>query len=283
MREMFLSETFRNLWRDKDPFHEADRLTGKVFRQMKSRKTLRFAVDGRGHFAKVHYGIGWWEIAKEMVQFKRPVLGAENEWQALNLLKRIGVETMTPAAYGARGVSPASRRSFLITEELTGTESLEDFCRDWPGRPPSFRLRVALIERVASMVRQMHRNGMNHRDCYICHFHLDVSAGRHRVDPQHLHLYVIDLHRARIRRRVPRRWIVKDLGGLYFSAMDIGLTRADCLRFIKTYEQRPLRDLFQDHGGFWRQVERTARALHRKLSKTKPGVAQAQRMSKRCP
>ena len=266
MKELFLSETFRNLWRDKDPFQEADRLTGKVFRQMTSRKTLRFAVDGKGYFVKVHFGIGWWEIAKEMVQFKRPVLGAENEWRALNLLKRIGVETMTPAAYGARGVSPASRRSFLITEELTGTMSLEDFCRDWPSRPPSFALRAALIERVASMVRRMHRHGMNHRDCYICHFHLDVSGGRDRIDSRPLRLYVIDLHRARIRRRVPARWIVKDLGGLYFSAMDIGLTRTDCLRFIRTYEQRPLRDLFQDHGGFWRQIERTARALHKKLS-----------------
>ncbi len=267
MREMFLSETFRNLWRDKDPFHEADQLTGKVFRQMKSRKTLRFAVDGKGYFVKVHYGIGWWEIAKEMVQFKRPVLGAENEWQALNLLKRIGVETMTPAAYGVRGINPASRRSFLITEELTGTMSLEDFCRDWPSRPPPFALRAALIERVASMVRQMHRHGMNHRDCYICHFHLDVSAGRDRVDPQQLHLHVIDLHRARIRRRVPTRWIIKDLGGLYFSAMDIGLTRTDCLRFMAAYNQKPLRAMLRTRGRFWRHVERTARALHKKLSR----------------
>jgi len=267
MRELFLSETFRTLWQDTDPFQGADRLTGKVFRQMKSRKTLRFATNGRSYFVKVHYGIGWQEIAKELLQFKYPVLGAENEWRALNLLKRIGVETMTPAAYGARGISPASRYSFIITEELRDTESLEDFCRDWPTRPPAFRLRAALIERVASMVRQMHRHGMNHRDCYICHFHLDVSAGRDRVDPQRFHLYVIDLHRAQIRSRVPVRWIVKDLAGLYFSAMDIGLTRTDCLRFIKTYEQRPLRDLFQDHGRFWRQIERTACVLYKKLSR----------------
>lgn len=264
---MFLSETFRTLWRDKDPFDEVDRLTGKVFRQMKSRKTLRFVANGRGYFAKVHHGVGWWEIAKELVQFKRPVLGAENEWKALNLLRRIGVETMTPAAYGVRGINPASRRSFLVTEELRDTISLEDFCRDWPRRPPSFRLRVALIERVASMVRQMHRHGMNHRDCYICHFHLDVSAGHNRVDPRQLHLYMIDLHRARIRRRVPARWIVKDLAGLYFSAMDIGLTRTDGLRFIAAYEQKPLRALLRARGRFWRQVERTARALHKKLSR----------------
>lgn len=264
MEESFLSETFRNLWQDKDPFQQADLLTGKVFRQMKSRKTLRFTVNGKAYFLKVHRGIGWVEIAKELLQFKRPVLGAENEWQALNLLKRIGVETMTPAAYGTKGANPASRHSFIITEELTGTESLEDFCKDWPLRPPSFRLRTALIERVASMVGQMHRHGMNHRDCYICHFHLDISAGRNRVDPAHLHLYVIDLHRARIRRRVPTRWIVKDLAGLYFSAMDIGLTRTDRLRFIAAYKQKPLRAMLRDRGRFWRRVEHTAASLYEK-------------------
>ena len=142
--------------------------------------------------------------------------------------------------------------------------SLEAFCRDGPSRPPAFRLRTALIGRVASMVRQMHRHVMNHRDCYICHFHLDVSGGRDRVDPRPLHLYVIDLHRARIRRRVPRRWVVKDLGGLYFSAMDIGLTRTDCLRFMASYEQRSPRDILRDHRQFWRRVARTGVALYRK-------------------
>jgi len=111
----------------------------------------------------------------------------------------------------------------------------------------------------------MHQHGLNHRDCYICHFHLDISAGRQRVDPENLHLHVIDLHRAQIRSRTPRRWIIKDLGGLYFSAMNIGLTRTDRLRFVRTYEQKPLRQVLQDRRRFWRQVERTALALSRKL------------------
>lgn len=261
---LYLNEKLAPLWGRLDVFAQVEALRGKVLRNAKGRTTLRFTLNGDAYYLKLHRGVGWLEIAKELAQFKRPVLGAENEWRALNLLKRIGVETMTPAAYGTRGICPASRRSFLITEELRDTMSLEDFCRDWPRQPPSFRLRVALIERVASMVRQMHRNGMNHRDCYICHFHLDVSAGRDRVDPQQLHLYVIDLHRARIRRRVPARWVVKDLAGLYFSAMDIGLTRTDCLRFMASYEQRSPGEILRDHRPFWRRVARTAVALYRK-------------------
>jgi heptose I phosphotransferase len=76
---------------------------------------------------------------------------------------------------------------------------------------------------------------------------------------------VIDLHRAQIRRRTPRRWLIKDLAGLYFSALDIGLTRTDRWRFITAYEQKPLRKVLQEHQRFWRRVERTALALRAKL------------------
>lgn len=265
MREVWLSNRFAALWEGRDPFDEVDRLQGEVFRQMASRRTIRFAVNGDWYFAKIHHGVGWREIAKNLLHLKTPVLGAENEWAALRLLRQIGLETMTPVAFGLAGRNPARRRSFIVTEELENTESLEDFCADWPSHPPSFRLRKALVERVASMVRDMHHHGLNHRDCYICHFHLDISAGRQRVDPENLRLHVIDLHRAQIRSRTPRRWIIKDLGGLYFSAMNIGLTRTDRLRFVRTYEQKPLRQVLQDRRRFWRQVERTALALSRKL------------------
>jgi heptose I phosphotransferase len=263
MTKLFLSAPFKGLWQNKDPFQEADRLEGEVFRQMRSRRTIRFTVNGRAYFAKIHHGIGWCEIAKNLLQLKRPVLGAENEWTALNLLRELGLDTMTPVAFGLKGHDPARRCSFIITEELAGTESLEDFCANWPSEPPPFRLRKALIERVASMVREMHRHGMNHRDCYICHFHLGTSTGQAPLDTRNLRLHVIDLHRAQVRSRTPRRWVIKDLGGLYFSAMDIGLTRTDRLRFARTYEQKSLREVLPN-GRFWRRVEKTAKALYMK-------------------
>ena len=270
MRELFLSTPFKGLWQGKDAFEEADLLEGEVFRQMKARRTIRFTINGQAYFAKIHHGIGWCESLKNLIQLKLPVLGAQNEWAALKLLRELSLDTMTPVAFGVRGRNPARRCSFIITEELAGTESLEDFCANWPSEPPPFRLRRALIERVATMVREIHRHGMNHRDCYICHFHLDISAGRDRVDPGSLRLHVIDLHRAEIRSRTPQRWIVKDLGGLHFSAMDIGLTTADRLRFIRTYEQKPLREIPGTRRRFWRKVEKIAVALYTKHFGTSP-------------
>jgi heptose I phosphotransferase len=267
MEQLSLSDEFRRLWQGRDPFAEVDRLEGEVFRQVKTRRTIRFTAGGRGYFAKIYHGTGWWEILKELLQFKIPVLGARNEWEALNLLHELGVDTMTPVAFGCRGRSPAHLHSFLITEELTGTRSLEQLClHEWQARPPAFRMKKALIERVAASVGRMHRHGMNHRDCYICHFHLEVPPGWEQMPPDELRLYVIDLHRAQRRHLAPRRWFIKDVAGLYFSAMDAGLTRADRLRFIRAYEQKPLRDVLHRRRRFWKSVERTALALYRKHS-----------------
>lgn len=261
---VYLRKEFEEAWKGQDPFEAADRLDGEVFRAVKTRRTLRFSMKGKSYFAKIHHGVGWREIFKNLSQLKKPVLGAENEWAALQQLKELGVDTMEPCAYGRRGRNPAWLDSFIITEDLTETESLEDFCRDWPENPPSFVLKKALIEKLAWVSRTMHQSGMNHRDYYICHFLLDISCGRNKVDPTNFKASLIDLHRAQIRKKTPHRWVVKDVAGLYFSAMDIGLTQRDMFRFIKCYDARPLRQVLNENGRFWAAVKRTAERLYAK-------------------
>lgn len=117
---------------------------------------------------------------------------------------------MHPVAFGERGNNPAYRHSFLITEELAPTISLEDFCRNWKQQPPSPVLKRELIRRVAEMIRTMHLAGINHRDLYICHFLLHLPVG---ATPK---LSLIDLHRAQVRKHTPRRWRDKDLAALFF-------------------------------------------------------------------
>lgn len=248
MNEIFLNDIFTELWHGLDPIAEADKLDGEVFREVKTRRTFRFELNGCGYFAKIHKGVGWREILKNLFQMKMPVLGASNEYHAIRLLEKLGVSTMTPAAYASRGTNPAGIESFLITEELTEVISLEDYCRDWENSPPSFHEKNALIRELARTAAAMHDNGLNHRDCYICHFLLKKSTGK---------LHVIDLHRAQIRKRIPYRYRVKDTAGLYFSAMDCGLTRRDLLRFIAVYGRRT--------PEFWRDVSTTAEKLYRKV------------------
>ncbi|MFT3848017.1 MAG: lipopolysaccharide core heptose(I) kinase RfaP [Propionivibrio sp.] len=255
---LFIGEPFRALWSGRDPFVAIEALEGEVFRELEARRTLRTEVDGHGYFVKIHRGVGWAEIVKNLLSLRWPVLGAANEWRAIGRLGELGVDTMRGVAFGQRGNNPAAQHSFIVTEELAPTISLEDFCRDWPSAPPPVAFKWALIRRVAEMAGRMHRGGVNHRDFYICHFllHLDPEPS---IDGFKLSL--IDLHRAQIRAETPRRWRDKDLSSLYFSALDIGLTPRDGLRFLRTYFTRPLRQILREEAPLLAHLGREARRL----------------------
>lgn len=261
MKSLYLRDDFAQLWQDKDPFAELAALDGKVFRQLAGRKTFQFEAAGSSYFAKLHFGVGWREIFKNLVLLRLPIVSARNEWLALQRLQELGVATMTAVAYGEQGFNPAARQSFLVTEALEDTISLEDFCLHWQQQAPDPVLKRHLIEKLAQISRTMLGNGVCHRDYYLCHFLLHLEKGRPRAD---LRLSLIDLHRALIRSNLGKRWIVKDLAGLYYSAMHIGLTRRDLLRFIRSYELRDLRSALTQNSPFWNAVNKRAVAMFAK-------------------
>ncbi|MND40758.1 Lipopolysaccharide core heptose(I) kinase RfaP [compost metagenome] len=120
-------------------------------------------------------------------------------------------------------------------------------------------MKHALIAEVARMTGMMHRAGVNHRDCYICHFLLHTDR---EVTADDFKLSVIDLHRAQTRATISRRWRNKDLAALYFSALDIGLTPRDKLRFLRGYFQQPLRQILAEEAVLLRWLEGKAQKLY---------------------
>lgn len=68
--QLILAEPFKTLWRGKDAFAEVERLEGQVYRELEGRRTLRTEVEGRGYFVKIHRGIGWGEIVKNLLTVK---------------------------------------------------------------------------------------------------------------------------------------------------------------------------------------------------------------------
>lgn len=231
-----------------------------IYRQREGRTTVRFEWKGRGFFLKYHAGIGNRELLKNSLRGRRPVLGASDEYLAVKALTRAGVPTLAVAAFLQLDGNPARRQSLIVTDELAGTISLEDHCRAWRTQPPSSNERRVLLQKVADMVRGMHEAGINHRDLYLCHFHLDLAT----LGRGPLGCYLIDLHRAQIRSTIPKRWRVKDLSGLYFSAMDIGLSQRDLLRFVRAYSQKRLSQALVEDGSLWVEVQRKALALYRR-------------------
>ena len=261
-----LRDDFASAWAGQDPFSKVSALHGEVYRDLKGRRTLRFEFAQQRFFAKIHGGVGWAEILKNLMTFKMPVLGAENEWCAIAKLHSLGLATMTAVGFGSRGWNPATRQSFIITEALENTVSLEDYCANWAQKKPSYSVKLALIKELARISKTLHDNGVCHRDYYLCHFllHDEEAFSAQRTDTPKLSL--IDLHRALIRRKLPSRWVVKDVAGLYFSALHIGLKPRDFLRFVQLYSAKSLRENFSQNAQFWQQVQDRAMQLDRKIN-----------------
>lgn len=259
---MFIDPELKDFFAEKDLFETVFAIEGEVFRNVKNRKTMRFAFNGKNYFVKIHRGVGWKEIIKCLSMGKKPVLGAENEYEAIKLLESLNVPTMKCRAFAKRGSNPAQQESFIITDELQNKIPLEDFCKDWKTNPPAEKLKHEIIDRLAETCAKMHFSGLNHRDCYICHFLLDekLFAAENKVS-----LCVLDLHRAEIRKEIPRRMRIKDLAGIFFSSMDAGLTKRDALRFIAVYSKFGKLD-----SKLWGDVLHTAIKLYHKEWKRNP-------------
>lgn len=236
--------------RAKPLFDQIMALSGERFRHQEGRITQRVILGGQDYFIKQHFGVGYKEMMKNLIQGRLPIISAKNEWMALIKLNALNIGVPRVVGYGQRGVNPARLQSFVLMESLLPATSLEAYCLDWPNSPPSTKLKYRLIRMVAEIVRTMHENGMNHRDCYLCHFLLKRTLGG--TLPSKLH--IIDLHRAGMRKLCRPRWAIKDLAGLYFSSKDIGLTRRDLYRFMKIYRQKGLRQLFTKELDFWLKI-----------------------------
>jgi heptose I phosphotransferase len=254
-RQLWLDAVFTRAWQDQDAFAAARAISGEVFRELEQRQTLAFTLGGQRYFIKRHQGARAGEIVKNLLSLRLPVVSASNEFVALQAMQALGLQVPLPAAYGRRGWLPAQLESFLVTQDVGAHESLEDHCRGWATSAPQFAHKQALLLKVADIARRMHGAGISHRDFYLCHFLRRQRDGE---------LVVIDLHRALVKSRLGQRWIIKDLAGLWFSAMDAGLTQRDLWRFVRAYRQAALRSILHCEARFWRAVQQRALKLYRK-------------------
>ena len=132
-----------------DYFTQIMSLRGISFRNQEGRLTQQITLDNKNYFIKQHKGVGWGEIFKNMMQLRWPVLSAKNEWLAIQKLHDLGIAVPVVAGFGKQGVNPAAFQSFILTEALTSTISLEMLCKDWQLLSPAFALKRLLIEEVA--------------------------------------------------------------------------------------------------------------------------------------
>lgn len=267
-----LDEHLRAHLPEENTFDWLMNVEGQVHRAVKNRRTVEFALGGRRYFIKAHRGVGWGEVLKNWLYGRPPIVSAEPEWQAIAALQAAGIATPLVAGKGLRGRAPAQLESFIVMPALEGMISLEDLAKDWRGARGRTRvlLKRVLIQRIATIARTLHGAGMNHRDFYLCHFLTRDRDWSRWTPADPVELTLIDLHRVQKRAAVPERWLVKDLGGLLFSALDAGLTSRDLLRFLAAYRHRPWHEVLEREEPFWKQVLFNATRLYRSFHHREP-------------
>lgn len=255
-----------------DLFDYLMQVDGQTFRAVATRQTVKVKFGQRYYFIKRHNGVGWVEIFKNWMTFKRPVVSSRNEVKAIQALNHLNIPTTPYVGHGVQGCVPANLRSFVMTEDLGDIVTLEDVALTWKTQRPRLQYKRALIRRVAEIAGKLHANGIYHRDFYICHFCFKRGQDE-QVTPQ---LYVLDLHRVEIHQPPAERMQIKDLAALYFSAMDAGLSRGDWLIFLKYYYSAwPEQDWKKAmRSALWKQVNARALQLYAKYQrKMRSGVA----------
>ena len=257
--DVFIREDLQPYLPKENVFTFIAEMDGEEFRALESRRTIAVDLGGKRYFVKYHRGTKTAEILKNLLQFRLPVVSAHNEWRALSRLDALNIKVPQIAAYGRRGLLPQTCESFIVTDDVGTQENLEDLTRDWQSKPPAFARKLALIREVAAISRRMHSSGICHRDYYICHFmvtgNIEGDSGKGGS------LTLIDLHRALVKRKLGQRWVIKDIGSLYFSAMDIGLTSRDLFRFIRLYSGMSLKNALTRESDFWKLVFERATKL----------------------
>jgi len=146
-----------------------------------------------------------------------------------------GIAVMRLIAYGERLRPDGLQESFVITEELENYSELHHYLRRRFVLPPCGRRGARehdlkrLVSDIARIVRRFHAAGYNHRDLYCCHFFIkDMGPGRWEIR-------LIDLQRVQRRGWFRRRWLVKDLAQLAWSAPSCCIKHTHKMAFIREY------------------------------------------------
>ncbi len=146
--------------------------------------------------------------------------GAIHEWNALCAFHQKKFNTMIPIAAGSIGKKTCNLTlgitNYVRASELFRGELQTDLER-----------RRRLIIKIAKYAADMHSAGFAHQDFYLVHFF---------VKPQEDDaIYLIDLQRTLMQKKLSKRWKIKDLAQIHF-ALAPWINNEETTLFRTTYE-----------------------------------------------
>ena len=153
---------------------------------------------------------------------------AFREFDAAYKLTATAINTPKVVSYGEQRNTFFETRSFIITEKIPDAESLErklPDCFDGPPINEKLKQRRNFIVQTATFIKKFHETNYRHRDLYLSHiFH--GESGK---------FYLIDLARVFRPILMRKRFQIKDIAQVYYSAPGKHFSKTDRMRFYMTY------------------------------------------------
>ena len=153
------------------------------------------------------------------------------EFEAAANLKEAGINTPKTICFGEQWGTLFEKRSFFITEKIPDAEALERKLPDYfngQETAENLKRRRKFIAQLAVFVKKFHETNYRHRDLYFSHIFYTGNDD----------FYLIDLARAFRPILLARRYQIKDLAQIYYSAPGSHFSRTDRLRFYLSYTGR---------------------------------------------
>lgn len=191
----------------------------QAMREVSGRLTVSVKYEKELIYLKRH-----WKKAS-MSRKSGPHYEAITEWVNTKALHQDKISVPTPMAYGIGSIG-GEAVSFYLSEAVEGIQS-DYFLRDNKLDLDQSR---KFWRQLGEFARDFHSKGYNHRDFYLCHIFVYVSGDDYKFS-------LIDLQRVQKRSKFRRRWIVKDLGQLFYS-FPTEMSQVEKMRYFKAYQGR---------------------------------------------
>ena len=196
-------------------------LPGEIVNDSKTSIMKKVKVADKYYYLKRYFRSG---------KYLRRFIGSSRvrrEWVNACWFENHGIPIPRRIAFGEGNRLSADYWGIIITEEVTGAVDLRHLYRDHKKQFEDRKWRLALIERLAGIVRSIHAQNFIHNDLQWRNLLVEFSQ-----EPE---VYIIDSPAGRkIILRGNRRGIIKDLALLDKQARAV-LSRSERLRFYLSY------------------------------------------------
>jgi hypothetical protein len=175
---------------------------------------------------------------------------ARTEWEVGNALLSKDINTALPLA-----ISERKRCLLLVTETVTNSEDLMEFCQaNYEGNlsvEKESEKRI-LLGKLAMFIREVHEKGFCHYDLHAGNILIKFKDNQ-STSVRDCTLYLMDLHSVKILNKMSYRKRLFNLAQIFNSLSSI-LTSADKLDFIRTYGSNSLGNI-TDKNELVRQID----------------------------